>query len=54
MMPAVIVFGILLWAGTALLIDAWHCRRPSIDLAERLRPFQPSVAEEVEAWLSRQ
>jgi hypothetical protein len=41
----VVVVGLLVWAGTTLLLEAWwrHQRRP--DLADRLRPFQPrSVA----------
>jgi hypothetical protein len=29
-------------------------RRDHPDLAERLLPFQPSVAEEAEVWLMRQ
>jgi hypothetical protein len=52
--PVVMAAGILLWAGIALLTDAWHCRRPSIDVAERLGPFQPSLADEVQEWLRQQ
>jgi hypothetical protein len=43
--------GILVLAGTSLLIDAWHCRHPSIELVERLPPFQ-SLADEAAAWLA--
>jgi hypothetical protein len=45
--------GLLVWGGVTLLIDARsRRRRPSLE--ERLRPYQPSVADEAEGWLSRQ
>ncbi len=44
----------LIWSGVTLLIDAWLRRRRVPDLAERLRPFQPPVADEAEVWLRRQ
>ena len=49
----VIVAFLLLWAGSALLIDdlVRRARRPS--LVERLRPFLPTVADEAELWLRR-
>jgi hypothetical protein len=53
-MLVVIVAGLLVWAGSTLLIDAWLQRRPRPDLAERLRSVQPSVADEAEVWLRRQ
>jgi hypothetical protein len=49
--PFVMAAGILVLAGTSLLIDAWHCRHPSIELVERLPPFQ-SLADEAAAWLA--
>jgi hypothetical protein len=51
----VVLVGILVWAGATLLIDDWlrrRNRRPT--LSERLEPFQPSVAEEAQDWLSDQ
>jgi hypothetical protein len=48
--PVVLAVGILVRGGAALLIDAWHCRHPRVDLAERLAPFQPSIGDEAEAW----
>jgi hypothetical protein len=45
------VVGVLAWAGSALLIDAWM-RSRRLPLAERLAPFQRQwVADEVEEWL---
>ena len=43
---------VLMWAGATLLIDAWlqHRRRPS--LCERLAPYMPTLADEVETWLT--
>jgi hypothetical protein len=51
---AMIVAGLLTWAGSALLIDARLQRRCRPDLAQRLQPFQPSVADEAEGWLRQQ
>jgi hypothetical protein len=48
-----VAVGILVWAGVTLIIDA-RLRRRRPDLAERLRPFQPKVADEAEVWLRRQ
>ena len=48
---------VLLWAGVALLIDAFASRHPSRrPLAERLAPYQPpvSLADEAEHWLRDQ
>jgi hypothetical protein len=45
---------VLLWAGSALLIAAWLDRRNRPTLTERLRPFQPTIADDAELWLSRQ
>ncbi len=46
------VAGLLLWAGTALLLDAWIRRQRRPTLAERLAPYQPRhVADEAEEWL---
>jgi hypothetical protein len=53
--PLVLAAGALVWGCAALLIDAGQCRRhPRVDLADRLAPSQPSVADEAEAWLRRQ
>jgi len=53
-MVIVLVIGLLVWAGAALLIDAWHKRARRPDLTERLAPFQPrSVADEAQEWLGR-
>jgi len=46
------VVGVLLWAGTTLLLDAWLRRPRRQSLAERLAPFRPRhVADEAEEWL---
>ena len=52
MVTLLIVVGLLVWAGSALLIDAWlRTRQP--DFSERLLPYQPpSLGEEAERWLS--
>jgi hypothetical protein len=52
--PVVLTAGILVWGGAVLLIEAWHSRSPPVDLAERVAPFQPTIADEAEAWLKRQ
>jgi hypothetical protein len=49
-----IVVGLLVWAGVTLMIDGWLRRPRRPDLADRLRPFQPSVGDEAEVWLRRQ
>jgi hypothetical protein len=49
---ALVAVGLLIWAGVALLWDAWlRCeKRP--DLVERLRPFGfDCVADEAQQWL---
>jgi hypothetical protein len=52
---AVIVVGLLTWAGSTLLLDAWWRRRRRPDLAERLRPFRSIVvADEARDWLDKQ
>jgi hypothetical protein len=45
---------VLMWAGSALLIDSWlRCRsRPTLE--ERLAPFRATVVDEAEFWLRRQ
>lgn len=51
-MSLALVF-ILVWAGSALLLDTGNrSRRKSLEV--RLRPFQPTLADEVELWLRRQ
>jgi hypothetical protein len=45
----VIVAGLLVWVGATLIIDGWLRRPRRPDLVERLRPFQPYVADEAEA-----
>jgi hypothetical protein len=51
---ALIVVGVLVWAGSTLLLDAWW-KRQSTDLADRLIPYQGgSVADEAQRWLDRQ
>ena len=43
---------VLVWAGSALLLDAWFRKARRPDLAERLAPFQrPWISDEVEQWL---
>ena len=54
MIILLVVVGMLVWAGVTLIIDGWIHRRHRPDLAERLRPFQPSVGDEAEVWLRRQ
>jgi hypothetical protein len=50
--PAIVAAVGLIWGGTALLIDAWHCRHPRGDLTDRLARFQASsLADEAEEWL---
>jgi len=47
-----VVAGLLVWAGAALIIDSFSGRRRP-DLAERLKPYQPrSVGDEAERWLA--
>jgi hypothetical protein len=47
-----VVAGALFWVGATLIIDGYLRRQRRPDLAERLRPFQPSsVADEAEVWL---
>jgi hypothetical protein len=46
------VVGLLKWAGTTLLLDAWLRRARRQSLAERLAPVRPRhVADEAEEWL---
>lgn len=44
---------VLTWAGSALLINSYARRTTRPSLADRLRPFQPSIADEAEFWLRR-
>jgi hypothetical protein len=47
-----VAVGVLTWAGSTLLLDAWWRRRQRPDLAERLLPFPcDSVADEAQRWL---
>jgi len=49
-----VVFDVLVWAGAAVLIDAFQ-RRSGPDLGDRLRPFAGiEVADEARRWLDRQ
>jgi hypothetical protein len=50
MVVAVIIAG----TGGTLIIDGVRNRPRRPDLTEHLRPFQPSVADEAQAWLQRQ
>lgn len=47
------VVGLLVWAGTTLLLDAWIKRQRRPSLAERqLAPYrQRHVSDEAEEWL---
>ena len=48
----IIVVGLLAWAGTILLLDAWMKRQRRPSLAERLAPYQQRhVSHEAEEWL---
>jgi hypothetical protein len=47
----VIVAGLMVWFGATLLIEAWQGSQS--DLAERLAPYQPSLADEAQRWLDR-
>jgi hypothetical protein len=50
-----VVAGIIGWVGATLLLDAVIRRQRRPDLAERLRPYQPTeLADEAEVWLRRQ
>jgi hypothetical protein len=52
-----VVAGLIGGTGVYLIVDDYrsdrqHRRRP--DLAERLLPYQPGIADEAEAWLTQQ
>ena len=52
-----VVAGLIGGTGVCLVIDGYRTgrrrqRRP--DLAERLLPYQPGIADEAETWLTRQ
>jgi hypothetical protein len=52
-----VVAGILAATGFTLIVTGVrneHRSRRGLDLAERLLPNQPSVADEAEVWLRRQ
>ena len=52
MIALFVVVGLLVWIGSTLVIDAWLQHRRRLDLAERLRPFQPmAIGDEAERWL---
>lgn len=43
---------VLVWTGTALLIDAWQHRERRSGLTKGLTPYRRrSVGDEAEAWL---
>ena len=46
-----VIAGLLMWAGSALIIDWWLERRRRPSLYERLAPYMPTVADEAEDWL---
>jgi hypothetical protein len=48
-----VVTGMLVWVLATFAIS-WMRQHRRPDLAERLRPFQPGLAEEAEDWLRRQ
>jgi hypothetical protein len=51
-LAAVILVGLLVSAGTTLILDGWMRRPKRPDLAKRLLPFQPdSLADEARQWL---
>jgi hypothetical protein len=53
MLVALIVVGLLVWAGSTLLLDAWWKRQPT-NLVDRLMPYQSgSVADEAQRWLDQ-
>jgi hypothetical protein len=44
--------GVMVWVGSALLIDAWTSRLRASDLTARLERFQqPWIADEAQEWL---
>jgi hypothetical protein len=45
--------GVPFWVGATLIIDGYLRRDRRPDLAERLRPLQPSIADEARDWLDR-
>ena len=50
-----VVAFLFLWAGAALLIDAWSQRDVRPSLAERLAAYATrTLSEEAQTWLSRQ
>jgi hypothetical protein len=52
---ALIAVGLLVWAGTTLMLDGWMRRSKRPDPAERLRPSQPvDLADEARDWLDEQ
>jgi hypothetical protein len=50
-LPLVVIVFVLTWAGTALTLDSRLRPRHRPELAERLRPYQPGIADEAERWL---
>jgi hypothetical protein len=47
------VFGLLVWAGAATIIDGWMRFRRGRDLAGHLLPFQrQSIGDEAQEWLN--
>lgn len=56
LLPALMAATALVWGGSCLLIEAWHCRHPRRDLLEYLERFHPPspLADEAEQWLQSQ
>jgi hypothetical protein len=47
--------GLMVWVGSALLVDAWTSRPRTSDLNARLERFQqPWIADEAQEWLRHQ
>jgi hypothetical protein len=44
----------LLWVGSALILNDWIRQRRRSTLADRLLPFQTTIADEPEPWLKWQ
>jgi hypothetical protein len=51
--PLDLLAGMLAVIGLLLIFSAVSRRGRRPDLAERLRPFKPSVGDEAQAWLDR-
>ena len=51
-----VVAGVIGGTGAWLIVDSYRAerRRRRPDLAERLLPYEPRLADEAEAWLTEQ